>query len=166
MAIFFITFVAFIIGFILIALLKKTSPPRPQETLRFDNAADIPAFLAEREKFKAKCLAFLEKFNLEYRHSIWADDDELEVDLQDETPVVGGKYLALCLFEPMDNLVGLHKVTGFLETVKGEGASRGIVITTGYFSEEAIRAAEGEPVELVNVVSFVNYLKKFEIYDG
>mgnify|MGYP003962686513 FL=1 len=48
--------------------------------------------------------------------------------------------------------------------MKGEGASRGIFITTGYFTNEAINLIEDEPVELVNVVSFVAYLKKFGIY--
>jgi restriction endonuclease Mrr len=57
------------------------------------------------------------------------------------------------------------KVKGFLDTVKGEGASRGILITTGYFSNEAINLIEDEPVELVNIVSFISYLKKFGIYE-
>lgn len=165
MAVFAIVFIAVIIGLILIVLLKKTSPPLPQEELLFNSPDDKPIYLRDREAFKAKCLSFLAKFNLEYRHSIWADDNEVEFDLMDETPVVGGRYLALGIFNPLNNLVPLHKVSGFLEVIKGEGAARGIIITTGYFSREAINAAEGEPVELVNVVSFISYLKKFGIYE-
>ena len=165
MAVFAVVFIAIFIfiGLILIVLLKQTSPPLPQETLSFNSPEDKPVYLREREAFKAKCLTFLAKFNLEYRHSIWADDNEIEIEMADETPVVGGRYLALGLFEPAHNLVGLHKVTGFLETIKAEGASRGIIVTTGYFSNDAIHAAEGEPVELVNVVSFLAHLKKFGI---
>lgn len=166
MAVFVIVFIAIIIGLILIVLLKKTSPPLPQELIHFSSPDDKPVYLKDREEFKAKCLSFLAKFNLEYRHSIWADDNEVEIELMDETPVVGGRYLALGLFEPMDNLVNLHKVSGFLEVIKGEGAARGIIITTGYFSREAINAAEGEPVELVNIVAFISYLKKFGIYES
>jgi len=55
-------------------------------------------------------------------------------------------------------------VKGFIDTVKGEGAARGILITTGYFSEDAQKVLDDDPVELVNVVSFLNYLKKFDIY--
>ena len=84
--------------------------------------------------------------------------------MSDETPVVGGTYLALCIINPPNNTVDSIKVKGFLDTVKGEGASRGIFITTGYFSDEAIRTIEEEPVELVNVATFVSYLKKFDIY--
>lgn len=101
---------------------------------------------------------------MEYVHSVWATDCELEIIMNDETPVVGGTYIALCIIDPPNKTVDIMKVRGFLDTVKGEGASRGIFITTGYFSDEAIRSIEEEPVELVNVASFVKYLKKFDIY--
>jgi hypothetical protein len=162
-AIFVITFVAFIIGILLIVSLKKVSPPPPQEQIHFDT--DIPIYLVEQTAFKEKCVEFLEKFNLEYVHSVWANDHELEIAMNDETPVVGGTYLALCIIDPPGQTVNAIKVKGFLDTVKGEGASRGIFITTGYFSDEAIRSIDEEPVELVNVVSFVSYLKRFGIYE-
>lgn len=165
MAIFLIVFVSFVIGFILIALLKNTSPPHPQETILFKDQGDKPIYLVDPDAFKAKCVEFLEKFNLEYEHSIWATDNELEIIMNDETPVVGGSYLALCVIDPPSGTVDAIKVKGFLDTVKGEGASRGIFITTGYFSNDAIRTIEEEPVELVNVVAFISYLKKFGI-DG
>jgi len=163
MAIFVITFVAFIIGILLIVSLKKVSPPPPQEQIHFDT--DVPIYLVDQTAFKEKCIEFLEKFNLEYVHSVWANDQELEIAMNDETPVVGGTYLALCIIDPPGQTVNAIKVKGFLDTVKGEGASRGIFITTGYFSDEAIRSIDEEPIELVNVVSFVSYLKKFGIYE-
>ena len=164
MGIFIISFFAFIVGLVLIVLLKNTSPPPPQEQVHFENPEDKPLYLIDPDAFKEKCLEFLKKFNLEFVHSIWATDHELEIIMNDETPVVGGTYLALCIIDPPNNTVDVMKVKGFLDTVKGEGASRGIFITTGYFSDEAIRSIEEEPVELVNVASFVKYLKKFEIY--
>ncbi|MDC0946037.1 restriction endonuclease [Nitrospinaceae bacterium] len=163
MAIFIITFTAFIIGMILIVSLKKVSPPLPQEKIHFDT--DKPKYLIDQTAFKEKCVEFLEKFNLEYVHSVWANDHELEIAMNDETPVVGGTYLALCIINPPGQTVNAIKVKGFLDTVKGEGASRGIFITTGYFSDEAIRSIDEEPVELVDVVSFVSYLKRFGIYE-
>ena len=101
-----------------------------------------------------------------YVHSVWANDHELEIAMNDETPVVGGTYLALCIIDPPGQTVNAIKVKGFLDTVKGEGASRGIFITTGYFSDEAIRSIDEEPVELVDIVSFVSYLKRFGIYEN
>jgi len=161
---FIISFSAFIIGIVLILLLKNVSPPLPQEQIHFDNPDDKPLYLLDREAFKEKCLEFLGKFNLEYKHSVWANNQELEVDMLDETPVVGGKYLALCIFDPPHQQVDLFKVKGFIESIKGEGAARGIVITTGYFTNDAQKAPDEDPIELVNVVSFLSYLKKFDIY--
>ena len=164
MGIFAITFGAIFIGIVLILLLKKTSPPpQLQPKIQFENPGDQPIYFIDRHEFREKCLEFLSKFNLEYKHSVWADDNELEVALEDDTPVVGGLYLALCVFNPPDNLVPAQIVMGFLDTIKGEGAARGILITTGYFNDEAIRSSESEPVELVNGVGFLEYLKRFGI---
>jgi hypothetical protein len=163
-SLFIISFVAFIIGIVLILLLKNVSPPPPQEQIHFDNPDDKPLYLLDREAFKEKCLEFLGKFNLEYKHSVWANNRELEIDMLDETPVVGGKYLALCIIDPLNQQVDLFQVKGFIESVKGEGAARGIVITTGYFTDDARKVLDDDPIELVNVVSFLDYLKKFGIY--
>ena len=165
MGLLLITGVAFLIGVILIVLLKNTAPPPPQDQLHFDSVDDIPAFLKDQESFEEKCVEFLSKFNLEHKHSIWANNSELEIAMYDETPVVGGIYLALCIIDPPNKTVNAIKVKGFLDTVKGEGASRGIMITTGYFEDKAINLIDEEPVELVNVVDFVSYLKKFGIYE-
>ena len=164
MGLLLITGVAFLIGIILIVLLKNTAPPPPQDQLHFDSVDDIPAFLKDQESFEKKCVEFLSKFNLEHKHSIWANNSELEIAMHDETPVVGGVYLALCIIDPPNKTVDAITVKGFLDTVKGEGASRGIMITTGYFDDKAINLIDEEPVELVNVADFVSYLKKFGIY--
>ena len=152
-------------GIVLIVLLKNTAPPPPQDQLHFEKSSDIPKFLKNQDAFEEKCVEFLSKFNLEHKHSVWANNTELEIAMIDETPVVGGIYLALCIIDPPNKTVDSIKVKGFIDTVKGEGASRGIFITTGYFDEKAIKLIEEEPIELVNVVSFVSYLKKFEIYE-
>ena len=70
MAIFGIIFLAFFIGIILIFFLKKTSPPAPQEQIHFDSPSDVPVYLTDRDAFKSKCVEFMEKFNLEYVHSV------------------------------------------------------------------------------------------------
>jgi hypothetical protein len=162
---FLISGFAFLVGIILIVLLKNTAPPAPKDQIHFNNSDGIPPFLIDSDAFEEKCIEFLSKFNLEHKHSVWANNCELEIAMIDETPVVGGVYLALCIIDPPNKTVGAMKVKGFIDTVKGEGASRGIMITTGYFDDKAINLIEEEPIELVNVVSFVSYLKKFGIYE-
>ena len=165
MGLFVISGIAFLVGIILIMLLKNTAPPPPQDQLHFDSSDDIPLFLKDQHAFEEKCVEFLSKFNLEHKHSIWANNSELEIAMNDETPVVGGVYLALCIMDPPNKIVDAMKVKGFVDTVKGEGAAKGILITTGYFNDKAINLVEEEPIELVNIVSFLSYLKKFGIYE-
>ena len=162
---FLITGIAFFVGIFLIVCLKNAAPPAPEDQVKFSNSDEIPLFLIDQNAFEDKCVEFLCKFNLEHKHSIWANNSELEISMHDETPVVGGVYLALCIINPPNKTVDSLKVKGFLDTVKGEGASRGIMITTGYFDKKAINLIEEEPVELVNIVDFISYLKKFEIYN-
>ena len=95
MGLFLISGIAFLVDIVLIVLLKNAAPPPPQDQLRFDSLDDIPPFLKNQEDFEEKCVEFLTKFNLEHKHSIWANNSELEVAMYDETPVVGGAYLAL-----------------------------------------------------------------------
>ena len=94
-----------------------------------------PISWIDPDAFEEKCVEFLSKFNLEHKHSIWANNSELEIAMHDETPVVGGVYLALCIIEPPNKTVRCSKSEGVpIDTVKGEGASRGIiVVTTGIF---------------------------------
>ena len=165
MGLFLISGIAFLVGIILIVLLKNTAPPAPQDQLYFDSPDDVPLFLKDQHAFEEKCVEFLSKFNLEHKHSIWANNSELEIAMNDETPVVGGVYLALCIMDPPNKIVDAMKVKGFVDTVKGEGAAKGILITTGYFDDKAINLVEEEPIELVNIVSFLSYLKKFGIYE-
>ncbi len=164
MGVFVLAFAGFAIGIVLIFFLKTVSPAPQPEKVKFDKPSDRPVYLDDPEEFKSKCVEFLEKFNLEFKHSIWANNSELEIAMIDETPVVGGIYLALCIIKPPQNSVDAMTVKGFLETVKGEGASRGIVITTGSFTPEALKCIEEEPVELVDLVQFLTYLKRFDIY--
>ena len=85
-------------GLVLIFLLKNTSPPPPQEQIHFDNPSDKPLYLTEPEAFKKKCLEFLEKFNLEYEHSVWANDHELEIAMRQGFKI-GGQVTHLLLGE-------------------------------------------------------------------
>ncbi len=165
MGLFLISGIAFLVGIILILLLKNVAPPAPKDQLHFKSSDDIPPFLMDQNAFQEKCVEFLSKFNLEHKHSIWANNSELEIAMHDETPVVGGVYLALCIIDPPNKIVDAMKVKGFVDTVKGEGAAKGILITTGYFDDKAINLVEEEPIELVNIVSFLSYLKKFGIYE-
>jgi restriction endonuclease Mrr len=55
------------------------------------------------------------------------------------------------------------QVLTLIDAVKGEGASKGVFITNGFFSDEATNAAAGGPIELINGVRFRELLQRFEV---
>jgi restriction system protein len=55
------------------------------------------------------------------------------------------------------------QVLALIDAVKGEGASKGVLITNGFFSDEASTAAVGGPIELINGVRFRELLQRFAL---
>ena len=47
--------------------------------------------------------------------------------------------------------------------MKGEGASKGVFITNGFFSDEAGQAATGGPIELINGARFQALLQHYDV---
>jgi restriction endonuclease Mrr len=55
------------------------------------------------------------------------------------------------------------QVLALIDAVKGEGAGKGVLITNGFFSDEAGRAAVGAPIELINGLRFRALLQHFAV---
>jgi len=53
------------------------------------------------------------------------------------------------------------QVLALLDAVKGEGASKGVLITNGFFSDEAGKAASGGPIELINGRRLMDLLQRY-----
>jgi restriction system protein len=64
---------------------------------------------------------------------------------------------------PAGEVVEAVQVLALIDAVKGEGASKGVLITNGFFSDEASKAASGGPIELINGVRFRDLLERFEV---
>ena len=60
-------------------------------------------------------------------------------------------------------MVEAVQVLALIDAVKGEGASKGVLITNGFFSDEAGTAAMGGPIELINGVRFRELLQRFAL---
>jgi restriction endonuclease Mrr len=55
------------------------------------------------------------------------------------------------------------QVLALSDAVKGEGASKGVLLTNGFFSDEAAKAAAGGPVELINGARFHELLTRYDL---
>jgi len=144
--------IAILAGFVLIILANRTSPPiagekdfyeaRSRESQRLE---DLPF-----SQFERICLKLLEELGLVINSYRSDGEGSMDVSAINPQPVIGGEYIIHCYHARKGGPVESTRVIALSDTVKAEGASKGIFITNGYFSEEVPKLFEGPPIELIN----------------
>ena len=157
--------IAVVVGFLLILAMKKTPPPVSQE----QRAAELgegtePALnTLTLERFDMLCSSLLQALGLEIERSTKAGNREVEMMAVNPAPIIGGQYLVHGELLERGEVVETVQVLALIDAVKGEGASKGVLITNGFFSDEAGKAAAGGPIELINGVRFWELLQRFDL---
>jgi restriction system protein len=159
--------VAVLLGFVLIGLIlfsARRTPVVMEKDYYRDRGAPPPGIggLAMPE-FERLCLKLLEEMGLVVDRVSRPSERELDVQAVNPQPVTGGDYLVHCILAEADEPVHPSRVAALADTVKGERATKGILITTGYFAEEVAKRLEGPPVELINGQRFAQLLSEFGI---
>jgi restriction system protein len=162
----FITIVvAIILGFVVIFAMKKVPAPVSQEQQEAgfgDAQAPLPLTLT-LERFEWLCGRLLQELGLEVERSTTAGSRHLEVMAVHSAPIIGGRYVIHGELLQTGEVVEAVQVLALIDAVKGEGASKGVLITNGFFSDEAGTAAVGGPIELINGVRFHELLQHFAV---
>jgi restriction system protein len=157
--------VAVVIGFLVIFAMKRVPAPVSQEQRDAgfsDGQAPLPSTLTI-ERFEWLCGRLLQELGLDIERSTTAGRRQLEVMAVNPAPIVGGHYVVHGELLQAGEVVEAVQVLTLIDAVKGEGASKGVLITNGFFSDEAGRAAAGGPVELINGVRFRELLQRFAL---
>jgi hypothetical protein len=157
--------VAIILGFVVILAMKKVPAPVSQEQQAAglaDGQGPLPLSYT-LEHFEWVCGRLLQELGLEIERSTTAGGRQLEVMAVHPAPIVGGQYVIYGVLVHAGEVVEAVQVLALLDAVKGEGASKGVLITNGFFSDEASTAAVGGPIELINGVRFRELLQRFAL---
>jgi hypothetical protein len=157
--------VAIILGFVVIFAMKKVPAPMSQEQQEAgfgDEQVPLPLTLT-LERFEWVCGRLLQELGLEVERSTTAGGRLLEVMAVHLAPIVGGQYIIHGELLHAGEVVEAVQVLALIDAVKGEGASKGVLITNGFFSNEASTAAVGGPIELINGVRFRELLQRFAL---
>jgi hypothetical protein len=88
-----------------------------------------------------------------------ADGSEYFVAVNPE-PIKGGKFIVECWARPFGNLVDSPRVLALIDSVKAEGAAKGLYLTPWEFSQEASTAAATGPIDLLDGPALVKVLAK------
>jgi hypothetical protein len=156
---------AIILGFVVIFAMKKVPAPMSQEQRAAgfgDGQAPLPYTLS-LERFAWLCGRLLQALGLDLERSTTAGRRQFEVMAVNSAPIVGGHYVVHGELLQAGEVVEAVQVLALIDAVKGEGASKGVLITNGFFSDEAGTAAVGGPIELINGVRFRELLQHFAL---
>lgn len=160
---FLLVFISLVIGFLLIALLVFAKPSRPaveREGRRPERGFDFSHLTME--EFERLCVKLVEEMGLVVSSSVRSGPRELEIAAVNPQPITGGDFLVHCS-HPDDRFVGSSRVNALRDQVKGEQATKGIFITTGFFAEETSKIAEGPPLELINAKRLAALIQEYRL---
>jgi len=159
--------VAVFLGFVLISLIIFSSRKTPvvMEKDFYQDRGSPPAGVAglAMPQFERLCVKLLEEMGLVVDSVVHPTDRELDIQAVNPQPVTGGDYIVHGILAEEDEPIHPSRVSALADTVKGERATKGILITTGYFVEEVAKRLEGPPIELINGQRFAQLLSEFRI---
>jgi restriction system protein len=148
---------ALIMGFFAIFLVKKTTSniALEEESDNTQNDTEIQALRKMApQAFERAIKNLIEDMGLRVIETVWVNSEEIDILANNPTPLIGGDYLVHGILVPDGQFVDSIRVIGLSDTVRAERALKGILITTGFFTEEVNKYTEGAPMELINVSRF------------
>jgi restriction system protein len=157
--------IAVVVGFLVILAMKKTPPPISQDQLAAgygDGRGPLLDTLT-LERLERLCGGLLQELGLEIERTTRAGGRDVEILAVNPAPIVGGRYLIHAALLQAGEVVEAIQVLVLSDAVKGEGASKGVLLTNGFFSDEAAKAAAGGPVELINGARFQELLRRYDL---
>src|SRR5574337_1522624 len=143
---------AILLGLGLILLLSRSSLPVAVEKAYYQPRG-VEQQRLERlapEQFEHLCVRLLEQMGLSITSCHRNTQGEIDITAVNPQPITGGSYIVRCILTPPEAPVNSTQIIAMSDTVRAERASKGILITTGFFSEEVPKLTEGPPVELIN----------------
>jgi restriction system protein len=159
--VFYVTF-PFILGFIVIALLRRSTPhepvdpeverDRPDEVV-LERICDLDA-----NEFEKMIRRFLTAFGLE-EATLTSTRDAVEVIAYWPQELIGGKYILNFSRSLARTPIESRAIREFKEAVYEERALKGIYVTTSFFSHEAREIADHYGVELVDGERLIQILR-------
>ena len=149
---FLLVTIAILAGLALILLINRASPPVAAEKAYYQPRG-VEQQRLERlapEQFERLCIRLLEQMGLIINSFNSNKQGQIDITAVNPQPITGGEYIVHCVMAPPDEPINSTQIIALSDTVRAEGASKGIFITTGFFSEEVPKLVEGPPLELIN----------------
>jgi len=150
-----------IVGFLLIFGISKTSKPPATAEDKIPIAPNLQNL--NLDQFFALACDLLEKMGLKIQDSYRTEDNEIDIYLQNTTPILGGPMVAHLILYPQGARVTAADVQNFASDIVSERRGKGILITTGFFSPEVATLPELPPMEFIDAKRLAELMEKHQI---
>lgn len=112
-------------------------------------------------EFEFLCKDLLEKMGFETETTKASGDGGIDLIAYNYQPILSGKYIIQC--KRYIGSVGEPIIRDLYGVVTSERANKGILITTGYFTNSAINFAKEKPIELIDGNKLNDLLTRYGI---
>ncbi|MDE2058195.1 MAG: restriction endonuclease [candidate division NC10 bacterium] len=149
---FILVTIAILLGLGLILLLNRSSSPVAVEKAYYQPRGVEQQQLEQltSEQFERLCYRLVEQMGLSITGCHRNRQGEIDVAAVNSQPITGGSYIIRCILTPPETPIHSTQIIALSHTVLAERALKGILITTGFFSEEVAKLIAGPPIELIN----------------
>jgi restriction system protein len=164
-AVILIVVLAILAGFLLIAIAGRSPVQHVAERPSGEHGDMAQAMIESLSlaQFETLCIRLLEALGLVLNGPVRRRAGEVDISAVNPQPIIGGDVLVHCILAHDARPVDTHAVQSLSDTVKADGASKGILITNGYFAEDVGRPPEGPPIELINATRLRKLLDDHQI---
>lgn len=155
---------AVIIGFLLILFLadRKSQPETPEKKFHSDsNDPEINTLMTmAKQEFVELVKKLLSKLGFEIEEITAKSSEWVDFLIFNPQPIKGGRFVVHCFVCKENKFIESIDIINLLDNVKGESALKGILITPFFFTIEALSAAAGLQLELINGKRLVELLRE------
>jgi restriction endonuclease Mrr len=150
--VFVVVTLAILVGLALILLMNRSTTPVAAERAYYQPRGAEQQRLERLapEQFERLCIRLLEEMGLIINSFNSNRKGRIDITAANPQPITGGDYIVHCVMAPANEPIDSTQIVALSDTVRAEGAAKGIFITTGFFSEEVPKLIEGPPLELIN----------------
>jgi hypothetical protein len=161
---------AIIIGFLIIALLKRRPLYGELEENRqwwsqMESSRRSRKFIEmDPDQFQALCVELIGRLGLEIVDRQAGERGEVLLVARSDRPIIGGDYLiSLYLEDRGGGPVPIEKLLNLRDAIRAHGALKGIFITNTYFPSDTSVDQEGAPIVAINGIDLGSLMGEYAL---
>lgn len=112
-------------------------------------------------EFEQVCEQLVKKMGFETEVTKASGDGGIDIVATNNSPLLSGKYIIQC--KRYSGSVGEPIIRDLYGVVTSERANKGILMTSGTFTRQAIDFAEGKPIELIDGIGLRKLMKEHDL---